>query len=289
MPLTPVRRALARTLLTVLSARRMSRVVARLADRAWPGPLLRAAIRLYVRVYGVDLGEAAEPLDSYRTFNAFFTRRLRPGARPIADGPGLVVSPSDSELVSMGPVPADGRLEQVKGLTYGLEDLLGSATEASAFRHGRHATLYLSPGMYHRVHAPVDGCVVSWRYLPGRLFPVSALSVRHVPGLFVRNERLSLLLESDAFGPVAVVLVGAANVGRITLSFAEVSTNRGQPGSETRAPQPIPVRRGDHLATFNLGSTVVLLVADPTLDPEAARGAIVRVGQPLWRKAAGLH
>ena len=167
-------------------------------------------------------------------FNAFFTRRLREGARPVAGGDGVVVSPSDSRLSAIGPVPPDGRLEQVKGSTYTIEALLGSAEDAAPFRRGAHATLYLSPAMYHRVHAPVDGRVVAWRYMPGRLFPVNGAGVRSVPGLFTRNERVALFMDTEAHGPVAVVLVGAANVGRMSLAFADLVTNRGRSGRPHR-------------------------------------------------------
>lgn len=279
------RATLERIALTAVSWPGLSRVVGRLADLRLPTPLLVPLIRGYARAYGVDLSEAAQPPEAYPSFNAFFTRRLREGARPIETQAGVVVSPSDSRLSAIGQLPADGRLEQVKGRSYGLDALLGSAEEAAPFRAGAHATLYLSPAMYHRVHSPVDGRIVGWRYLPGRLFPVNAAGVRSVPGLFTRNERVSLLLETEAHGPVAVVLVGAANVGRISLAFAELVTNRGHAASLSRPRAPIPVRRGDELGSFNLGSTVVLLVARPGPAVAARAGDLVRVGQALWRPA----
>jgi phosphatidylserine decarboxylase len=147
-----------------------------------------------------------------------------------------------------------------------------------------HATLYLSPAMYHRVHAPVDGRVAAWRYVPGRLFPVNATGVRSVPGLFTRNERVAVLVDTEAHGRVAVVLVGAANVGRISLAFADLVTNRGAPAGRVVPAEAFELRRGDDLGVFNLGSTVVLLVADPGLVPAATAGSLVRVGQALWRR-----
>jgi phosphatidylserine decarboxylase len=265
----------------------LSRLVGRLADLELPTGLLAPAIRAYARVYGVDLDEAARPPDGYPSFNAFFTRRLREGVRPIDPASGTLVSPSDSRLDSIGRVPDDARLPQVKGETYALEALLGSSADAGRFRGGQAATLYLSPAMYHRVHSPVDGEVVAWRYVPGRLFPVNAAGVRSVPGLFTRNERVIVRVASAEHGPVAIVLVGAANVGRISLAFADLVTNRGQAAGELRPPVPIPVRRGDEIGVFNLGSTVVLLVADPGLVPVAAAGSIVRLGQALFRPGGG--
>jgi len=153
------------------------------------------------------------------------------------------------------------------------------------FGQGVHATLYLSPSMYHRVHVPVDGRISAWRYLPGRLYPVNAMAVRNVEGLFTVNERVVVRIDSDDVGPVAVVLVGATNVGRMTLSFAGLVTNAGGPPTYVRLDPALPVRRGDELGAFNLGSTVVLLAADASLEPAGVReGDIVRVGQPLWRK-----
>ena len=257
-----------------------------LSDRRLPGPLLRPLLRGYVRAYGVDLSEAAEPLAAFPTFNAFFTRRLRDGARPIATERGLVVSPSDSRLQTVGRVPPDARLEQIKGRSYTLTALLGDVAEAARFAEGVHATLYLSPSMYHRVHVPVDGRITGWRYLPGRLYPVNAMAVRSVEGLFTVNERVVVTMETDDLGPVAAVMVGATNVGRMTLSFAGLVTNAGGPPAAVVLDPPLPVRRGDELGAFNLGSTVVLLAADPTLEPAGVHeGQIVRVGQPLWRKA----
>ena len=139
--------------------------------------------------------------------------------------------------------------------------------------------------MYHRVHSPVDGRVRAWRYVPGRLFPVNPAGVRSIPGLFARNERVAVFCDTEAHGSVAVVLVGAANVGRMSLAFTDLvtNTNRGAAGVREEPPRPVALARGDDLGAFNLGSTVVLLVADPALAPAARAGDLVRVGQPLWR------
>jgi phosphatidylserine decarboxylase len=270
-------------LLRSLSVPALSRAVGRLAEVRFPRPLLRAAIRAYSRFYGVDWSEVSEPIEAFATFNAFFTRRLRAGARPIAPGPG-VVSPCDARLSTFGPLATDGRLEQIKGKTYTLEALLGSADDAQLFRAGVQATLYLGPGMYHRVHAPVDGKIRAWRYLPGRLYPVNAMAVRGVDGLFTVNERVVVLVETEAYGPVAVVFVGATNVGRITFAFTSLATNAGGTAARTEPRAAIPIVRGDELGAFNLGSTIVLLVADGALRPSGpAAGDLVRMGQVLWR------
>jgi phosphatidylserine decarboxylase len=278
------RLAIERLAASLVSFPALSRATGHLADARLPRFALQPLLRLYVRAFGVDLDEAKGPLDSFDSFNAFFTRRLREGVRPVARGAGVVVSPCDARLSVIGPVPAEGRLEQVKGSTYSMDALLGSAEDAAPFRRGSHATLYLSPAMYHRVHSPVDGRVVAWRYVPGRLFPVNGAGVRSVPGLFTRNERVALFLDTEAHGPVAVVLVGAANVGRMSLAFTDLVTNRGRPAGRTVPAIPVTVGRGDEIGTFNLGSTVVLLLADPGLLPVATAGDLVRMGQALWRR-----
>jgi phosphatidylserine decarboxylase len=269
--------------LSAISRPRLSRVASRLADSHLPAPLLRPVMRAYVRAYGVDLTEAALPLESYATFNEFFTRRLREGARVVDQVAGGVVSPSDSRVNSIGAVPADGRLEQIKGHTYSLQALLGGP-EAAEFQQGAHATLYLSPGMYHRVHSPVRGRIRCWRYLPGRLYPVNAMAVRLVKDLFVLNERVAIVLDTDDLGPVAVVMVGATNVGRMTLAFDALETNAGLPATAVRPATPLPIERGQELGAFNLGSTVVLLIAKAeALQADLKAGDLVKMGQALWR------
>ncbi len=262
----------------------LSRLVGRLADLRLPPVLLRPLLRAYVRLYGVDMAEAAEPLEAYVSFNAFFTRRLKQGLRPLPTEADVLVSPADSRLTTIGLVPPDGRLEQVKGRTYALAELLGSDEEAERLRSGVQATLYLSPSMYHRVHSPVDGRVRAWTYRPGRLFPVNPPSVRVVDRLFTRNERVAIFYDGDTFGGVAVVMVGAANVGRMTLTFAPLVTNTGAAAGTVRPFPEIRLGRGDELGTFNLGSTVVLLAADGRLEPLAHAGDLVRVNQPLFRR-----
>ena len=272
-------------LANVFSSPVLSRATGRLSDLRLPPALLVRLIRTYSRVFGVDLEECARGPEDYRCFNEFFTRALAPDRRPVACEAGTVVSPCDARVSVIGTVPADGRLEQIKGLTYSTEALLGSATEAAPFGRGAYTTLYLSPAMYHRVHSPVDGSILAWRYVAGRLFPVNGPGVRSIPGLFTRNERVCLFYETEAHGRVAVVLVGAANVGRISLSFAELVTNRGARAERVEPREPVAVSRGDEIGAFNLGSTVVLLLEDRSLTAGVAPGALVRVGQPLWRRS----
>ena len=264
----------------------LSRVTGRLADANLPEAVLQRAIKRYIRAYDVDMSEVAEDLESFTTFNAFFTRRLVDGARPVADDDGTVVSPADARLQKVERIPSHGRLEQIKGSRYSLAALLGDESQAAVFREGWHATLYLSPRDYHRVHIPIDGQIVAWRHIPGLLYPVNNLAVEHVEGLFTVNERVVVFMESETFGPMALAMVGAANVGKITLSFTE------SPGDWTHErvtnvtpPEPISVKRGDELGMFNLGSTVVMVTAETALELAGAmEGEHIQMGAPLWRR-----
>lgn len=268
--------------LGAVSGERWSRTVGALAAREVPQPLLQAAISAYVKAYGVDLSEAAEPVESFRSFNAFFTRALREGARPVCEGEATVASPADGALLNHGTL-ADGRLRQIKGRDYGLDELLGSAEEAEALRCGRYATIYLSPRDYHRVHCPLDGHIVGWRYIPGALYPVNRLGLDRVDRLFATNERLVTLLDTPAAGRVAVIMVGATSVGNISVTYDGIHTNTPpRVAREERLATPIPVRKGDELGRFNLGSTVVLLVQGAHMRfVGLAEGQRLRMGEAL--------
>ncbi|MCB9728711.1 MAG: phosphatidylserine decarboxylase [Deltaproteobacteria bacterium] len=270
----------------LVSVRALSHTTGHLADLRLPRQVLERAMLAYIRAYDVDMSDVAEPLSAFETFNAFFTRALRPGARPIDPGENTIVSPADSRVHEMGRVPTHGMLEQVKGRRYRLGALLGDEGEAGAFREGVYANLYLSPRDYHRVHCPVDGHILSWRHIPGRLYPVNNLAMRAIDGLYATNERVVVHFDSPGFGRVALVFVGATNVGRITLSFTDQPGAWNSRGPTTVTPrEPIAIARGDELGMFNLGSTVVLLVADPKLVPASVlAGEHVAMGRGLWRR-----
>ena len=172
-------------------------------------------IRAIVRVFGVDLSEAAEPNPrAYGCFNDFFTRPLKPGIRPIAEDPDAVVSPADGTVSQCGPIN-EGRLLQAKGRDYGVVELLGGdAGRAAPFQGGSFATIYLSPKDYHRLHMPLAGTLREMVHVPGRLFSVNDATARGVPNLFARNERVVALFDTEA-GPMALVLVGAIFVASI--------------------------------------------------------------------------
>jgi phosphatidylserine decarboxylase len=244
------------------------------------GRATTAIIRWFVGRYGVAMDEAAEPDPAaYPTFNAFFTRALRDGARPLPADPDALVSPCDGAVSEAGALAGDA-LIQAKGVRYAAASLLGDAGDADAFAGGAFATLYLSPKDYHRVHVPTDGRLVAQRYVPGDLYSVNPSTARGVPGLFARNERLVCVFEGSA-GRWALVLVGALIVGGIrTVWGGPVTRGRGAP---VDLPVPdVQLARGDELGAFELGSTVVLLFEPGRVDLSPA----LTVGAPVTCRAA---
>jgi phosphatidylserine decarboxylase len=268
--------------LDVLPRTQLSRLLGGVALIRAPAPVLDAAIALYVRTYGIDMSEVDIPKGGFRSFDEFFTRRLEPGARPIADDVRALVSPADGRIDGAGRLTQSARLF-VKGTSYTAADLIGDATQGARYEGGSYFVVYLSPKDYHRVHAPVSGEIDEVRYTPGTLYPVNRIGTEHVPQLLVRNERVSIVQRSEIHGTVTTVLVGAMAVGRIALAFDDLQTNRGVPGgTRSYADAPIRMERGMELGMFHLGSTVVVLAPpDCCLHLDVEVGATVRVGQAL--------
>ncbi len=249
-------------------------------------------IRAFMRRFRVDLSIAEEPDPAaYPDFNSFFTRALKPGARPVVSGPGEIAIPVDGAVSQCGPIDGD-RLIQAKAIDYRVAPLLGGSDAlASKFTGGSFATLYLSPRDYHRIHMPVDGTLRAMHYVPGQLFSVNDYSTRHVRGLFTRNERLVTVFDTAA-GPMALVLVGAIFVSGIETVWAgEVSAARPfgdcAPDADGRPPA-IALARGDELGRFNMGSTVIVLFGRDRVEwsPAIAPGAPIRMGE-LLAKTSG--
>ena len=243
-------------------------------------PLARYAIDAFARAYAVNMQEADRvALEDYACFNDFFTRALRAGARPVADAPDVIVSPSDGRLGQHGEIQA-GALVQAKGHRYAAADLLASADYARAFAGGYFVTIYLAPKDYHRVHAPETGVLTAARYVPGELFSVNPRTEASVPGLFARNERLVCELQT-AFGPLALVMVGALIVAGIRAVWHD-----GPRPSRSASQPPIQFQRGAELGHFQLGSTVVLCLPPGryTLADGVAIGQPLQMGQPLLRR-----
>lgn len=245
-------------------------------------------IRWFIRRYGVDMGIArtSDPR-AFADFNAFFTRALRDGVRPVCRGSDELACPADGALSEFGAIDHDTLL-QAKGRRYSLTQLLGGdEARASGLKGGHFATIYLSPRDYHRVHMPLAGTLREMIHVPGRLFSVNQTSARHVPGLFTRNERVVSIFDT-AHGPLAVVLVGAVFVGSIEQVWAgEVAPARGARLRVTRypatGPDAITLAKGAEMGRFNMGSTVILVLPPVPLSWNARLipGAPTRFGEAL--------
>jgi len=252
-------------------------------ERGW---VTTEIIRRFVAKYQVNMDEALNSdIASYPTFNDFFTRALKPGARPLAASD--LVSPVDGAISQFGVIEKD-QIFQAKGHRYSTTALVGGDTALAAhYQDGHFATLYLSPRDYHRIHMPCDGRLVRMVYVPGDLFSVNPVTARGVPGLFARNERVVCVFES-ARGPFVLVLVGATIVGSMaTVWHGVVNPPRGKavrqwdyPDEPTSA---IRLRQGDEMGRFLLGSTVVMLFPKGPLrfNPEWAPGREIRLGEAM--------
>jgi len=276
---------LSHTLLSLLPKNTLSRVVGAACRMPGPPPLVRFAIRRFVAAYGVDASESERPPEEYPTFTEFFTRRLKPGLRPIAPGESLPVSPVDGTVGECGEIH-EGKLVQAKGRNYTLPELIGGpdANEMAArFEGGTYVTIYLAPYNYHRIHTPLAGDITGYTVVPGQLWPVNASGLRNVDKLFAVNERLSTFIETQR-GPCCVVKVGATNVGRIRALYADVVTNARRTRAVERKTLDVPVHveKGAEIAMFEMGSTVVLLFHPAfTLGPKIVPGTPIKLGEPL--------
>jgi phosphatidylserine decarboxylase len=272
-------------LLAVLPKHLMSRVAGAIANCPVPRPLRAPVYRGYSRLFGAVPQEAELALAEYPSVNAFFTRALKPGLRPVARD--AIVSPADASVGASGPV-ADDTLIQAKGRSYSLAALLGDDALARRMDGGSFATLYLAPRDYHRLHVPVDGVVTGATYIPGELWPVNLFAVAHVADLFAVNERIVLAIERTGGGALAVVLVGATMVGMTRLVFDDLHTNARRREVQRRSySPPVPVRAGGPLGHFEFGSTVIVVCSPEggAIDPLAV-GQPVRMGQRLGRLGA---
>lgn len=259
-------------------------------------PLKTWLIDTVTRRFGVDLGEATQPDPSaYPTFNAFFTRSLKPGARVPDPDPCALLMPADGHISQCGTIGATvgggtpaaghaGRIFQAKGHSFTAAELLGDAAAAEAFHGGVFATVYLSPKDYHRVHMPWTGRLVETVHVPGRLFSVSPAAVNVVPGLFARNERLVCHFDTD-FGPMALVMVGALFVSGVETvwsgeeipAYGDTVTVKDYRGAD------IVLQRFEEMARFNYGSTVIVLLPPGAAELAPGLGAesAVKLGERL--------
>jgi len=250
------------------------------SERAW---LARPLIRWFARTYRVELADAEHAeLGHYPTFNAFFTRALRAGARAVAAGDDTVIAPCDGTVTELGALDGETLL-QAKGRTYSLAELLAERGDAvAALEGGSYCTIYLAPRDYHRVHAPLPAALTRTRYVPGRRFSVSRATAAAIDRIFCRNERVICWFDTAA-GPMVVVLVGALNVSSIsTFNRGEIASGAPRQWQESARPR---VERGSEIGRFNLGSTVIVLFARGAIrwDASVASGMTVAMGAKLGR------
>ncbi|MBK5259007.1 MAG: phosphatidylserine decarboxylase [Thermoanaerobaculia bacterium] len=263
----------------------LSRAVGRLLHMPLPAPLARRLVRWFASTYQIDVGAAEHELDHYPSIGHFFTRNLGTGLRPIESD---LVSPVDGTLRNFGVVTG-GRLPQIKGKTYTLARFLGDEASASRYDNGAFFNFYLSPQDYHHVHSPVAGQVRGSVHIPGKLWPVNDWSMATVDELFSINERVVTYIDCG-FGTVAVVMIGATNVGQISVTYDSFISNRGAKVTTRREYQPPkPIDAGERLGTFHMGSSVVVLIEPGRIDLSRVRleeaskvryGAAILHGQP---------
>lgn len=249
-------------MMTELSSRKF---VSQITGRFAKSSLSRRWISRFAAMYKIPVEEAEKALGEYRSLNEFFTRRLKPGKRPIDQSASALVSPVDAKITGCGVIK-NGMLLQVKGQDYTIEELLNGSPRLSQYRNGYFWVLYLSPTDYHRIHSPCEGEIVETEHIPGRVYPVNEFGLTSMKLVLSRNERLVTYIRNEV-GETAVVKVGALNVSSI--KYVE--------------PLPRTLGRGDELAYFEFGSTIVLLTEDGTLQPrpDLKTGDQVRMGEKL--------
>jgi phosphatidylserine decarboxylase len=268
----------------LLPKRGLTAFAGRVASRE-RGATTTRLVRWFVRKYGVDMSEAANPdVAAYASFNDFFTRALKPGGRPIASAP--LVCPVDGTISQLGAIEHD-QIVQAKGHRYSTTALVGGdRTLAERFHDGSFATLYLSPKDYHRIHMPCDGVLTRMIHVPGTLFSVNPVTARGVPGLFARNERVVCVFDSAAAGTFVLVLVGATIVGSMATTWhGAVNAPRVRRVREWRyADGQVALKKGEEMGRFMLGSTVVLLfgkAAGLRFSPAWQPGRAIRLGEAM--------
>jgi len=267
----------------IVPARLLGNLTNKLAcsERVWLKNLL---IRAFTTLFDINTEEMdREHSTDYPSFNAFFTRELKPGARPIDETPSGICSPADGTIQHVGYASA-GNLYQAKGMTFTSENLLAAETaDVAPLNDGAHMTIYLAPHNYHRLHAPMDGTLRKMHFIPGRRFSVNTRTANTIPGLFARNERLACQFDGPA-GAYWLVFVGAMNVASISTAWAGEIVSQSMLIQESFTPVNAPsFCKGDYIGHFNLGSTIVMLFPNEvaTWLQELKEAQPVRVGQKL--------
>jgi len=270
----------------ILPHHALSQIMSKLThceNKAWKNLFIKQIIRHY----GVNMDEALEPdINAYLSFNDFFTRKLKPGVRPLSIETNAIACPADGAVSQAGDI-TDGEIFQAKGKSFTATDLLGGdATRAEPFNDGIFTTIYLSPKDYHRLHMPLTGTLREMVHIPGRLFSVNPATVNSVPGLFARNERVAAIFDTDS-GPMALILVGAIFVSSVETVWHGMvtppsisSVQSWQYGDD--APT---LKIGEEMGRFNMGSTIIVLFGKDKAqwDAEFKAEKTVKLGELIGR------
>lgn len=258
-----------------------SRLLSKLVTAQFPRAFNLWVMRTFATKYQLNMDEAEHPIEHYPTLGALFTRAIKPGTHTIDRRSGVAVSPADGHVLNSGKIER-GRLIQCKGYDFEVADLLNHPDYVEQFQGGAWCTVYLSPRDYHRVHHPIEGKIVHAHYITGALWPVNAAAVQNVERLFCVNERVVTYVESP-MGLVATIMVGATSVGHITMAYDEhLVANKGNPSEFKSYEAPIHIERAAELGTFHLGSTAIVLFANPNVKlTELTDGQSIRIGEPI--------
>jgi phosphatidylserine decarboxylase len=264
----------------------LSRVIAKLAESKRPW-LKNKLISAAIKAFDINMAEAAtEDLDAYENFNAFFTRELKAGVRPIDTSKTSLISPADGAISQAGQI-SKNRILQAKGIDYSVSRLVGNSTQALTYENGSFATIYLSPKDYHRVHMPISGKLLSSRYIPGELFSVNDQTAQAMPGLFARNERLVCEFESAEFGRFSLIFVGAMLVAGIeTIWSGFEKPGPGAVRETDYSEDAFRFAKGDEIGRFKFGSTVILLFPQQSIEwsDNIKPSATVKMGEKIAEK-----
>lgn len=248
-------------------------------------PLKNLFIAIFCKVYKIDLSSAKiENPYAYSTFNAFFTRELKENARPIAQATDAIISPVDGTILQLGKI-SENQLINAKGFAFTIPELLGNTDAQAFFKNGSFAIIYLAPHNYHRVHAPIDSKLITMTHIPGKLFSVNPKTLQKIPNVFARNERVVNIFDTT-IGPAAVILVGAMIVGSIETKWAGTIVGK-KVVTRNYKEQNISLNKGEELGKFKLGSTVILLFAEPNIiwNSNLTSDATVKMGEALGSSA----
>lgn len=266
-------------------ARRMSRIMGRLADVRLPPLILNPIISTYSKGLNISMDDVDVPQGGFQSFGEFFARKLKPETRPICDAPNAFISPCDGKLIGSGRIESDSSLVfSIKGSEYAVESLLGTASANETYRGGGYLVIYLHPRDYHRVHAPLDGSIYALRHIPGARYPVNSWMDGRVENIYGKNERVVFHFRTPNGGQCALVMVAAFGVGNIEACYEIGAGREVDVLREREFSPPRQIERGQELGAFLLGSTVVVLWSEGAceLDADLVQGPVAfgaRLGQ----------